>query len=95
MPVTLTASWRARPGEEAEIERILRTMVPLTHGEPGCITYTALRSTEDPQEFLLFEQYRDEAAFDAHCESDYFKQHVLGEALPRLESRVRRFYAEL
>lgn len=95
MPVTLTASWRAKEGEEAEIERILRAMVPLTHQEPGCLTYTAYRSTEDPREFLLFEQYRDQAAFDAHCESGYFKEHVLGDALPRLESRVRRFYSEL
>lgn len=95
MPVTLTASWRARAGEEAEIERILRTLVPLTHQEPGCLTYTALRSTEDPLEFLLFEQYRDQAAFDAHCDSDYFKRHVLEDAIPRLESRVRRFYSEL
>lgn len=95
MPLTLTATWRAREGEEAEIERILRTMVPLSRQEPGCITYTAMRSEEDPREFLLFEQYRDAEAFEAHQASEHFQRHVLAGAIPRLESRVRRFYSVL
>ena len=95
MPLTLTATWRAREGEEAEVERILRTMVPLTLQEPGCLTYIALRSDEDPREFLLFEQYQDKAALDAHQASDHFQRHVLGDAIPRLANRVRRFYSVL
>ncbi len=95
MAVTLAVTWRARPGSEEEVAGILRTMVGLTNQEPGCLHYSAHRSTEDPVEFFLFEQYRDAAAFDAHQAADYFKQHVLGEALPLLEDRVRRFYEPL
>jgi quinol monooxygenase YgiN len=95
MPVTLTATWIARPGEEAEVERILRTMVPLTQREPGCVNYIAMRSQDEPREFMLFEQYADDAAFEAHTSSEYFKEHVLEDALPRLEDRVRRFYTLL
>ena len=95
MPVTLTATWVAREGEEAEVERVLRAMVPPTRREPGCITYVALRSEENPREFLLFEQYADSAAFEAHTSSEYFQRHVVADAIPRLESRVRRFYSVL
>ncbi len=92
MAVTLAVTWKARPGSEARISEILRTMVGLTNQEPGCLHYSAHRSKDDPRDFLLFEQYRDDAAFDAHQAADYFQRYVIGEALPLLEERVRRFY---
>ncbi len=95
MAHVLVVTWRAKPGEEGRVEEILRTMQGLSRAEPGTLTYTAHRSLEDPRDFLLYEAYRDEAAFEAHQATDYFKRYVLGEALPRLESRVRRFFALL
>ena len=95
MAHVLVVTWRAKPGEEGRVEEILRTMQGLSRAEPGTLTYTAHRSLEDPRDFLLYEAYRDEAAFEAHQATDYFKRYVLGEALPRLESRVRRFFAPL
>jgi len=50
---------------------------------------------DDPRRFFLFEEYRDEAAFRAHCEADYFKRWVLAEAVPILESRERVIYRSL
>ncbi len=95
MPLTLTAAWRAKEGSEQRIAEILRTMVGHTTKEPGCVQYVALQSQDDPREFLLFEQYRDEAALQAHQDAGYFRRHVLEEAVPLLESRVRRFYSVL
>jgi quinol monooxygenase YgiN len=88
----VTAKWLANPGEEENIVAILATMTPLTRAEPGCRLYLAHRSLEDPRVFFLYEQYDDEAAFKAHADADYFKQHVLGDAVPRLEARERAFY---
>ena len=88
----VTAKWLAKPGEEENIVEILATMTPLTRAEPGCRMYIAHRSLEDPRIFFLYEQYDDEAAFKAHADADYFKQHVLGDAVPRLEARERAFY---
>jgi quinol monooxygenase YgiN len=34
--------------------------------EPGCLVYRAHRSTKDPELFLLYEAYVDDAAFDLH-----------------------------
>jgi quinol monooxygenase YgiN len=34
--------------------------------EPGCLVYRAHRSTRDPELFLFYEMYADEAAFEAH-----------------------------
>jgi (4S)-4-hydroxy-5-phosphonooxypentane-2,3-dione isomerase len=95
MSFVLAVTWVARPGEEARIEDILRTVAPLSRAERGCLQYIAHRSTEDPRRFFLYEVYKDEAAFTEHSESDHFKRYVLGEALPRLESRERVFYERL
>ena len=93
--VVLTATYRVKEGEEAAVEAGLREMSKLTRQEPGCVHYTAQRSREDPLKYLLYEQYVDEAALEAHSTSDYFKRIVMGEIVPRLESRVREFYEPL
>ena len=95
MSFVLAVTWVARSGQEAAVERILRKMVSLTRAEPGCVRYDAHRSPDDPRRFFLYEEYVDEAAFNAHQESEHFKHYVLGEAIPRLESRERVFYEPL
>jgi len=88
-------AWIARLGEEAGVERILQAMIPHTRAEPGCIRYDVLRATDDPRRFLLVEVYKDDAALQAHADSDHFKRYVLGEALALLESRERVSYEPL
>jgi autoinducer 2-degrading protein len=95
MSFVLAVTWVARPGEEAAVESILRTLAPLARAERGCRQFDANRSTDDPRRFLLYEVYEDEAAFSEHNDSDHFKRYVLGEALPRLESRERAHYEAL
>jgi autoinducer 2-degrading protein len=95
MSLVLIATWVAKPGREADIERILAAMTPLSRAEPGCEAYHAHRSADDPRSFLLYERYADEAAAEAHRTSEHFKAHVEGEALDLLERRERAFYAPL
>ena len=95
MAFIVAATYRAKPGEEEEIRRILEIMGPLSRQEPGCVFYQAHRSLEDPQVFLLYEQYEDEAGYKAHLESAHFAEHIKGDAIPRLESRERAFYVTL
>ena len=92
MAYVVLAKWRAMEGEEESIREIIEIMTPLTRAEEGCLMYVAHQSVEDPREFLLYEQYTDEAAFKAHAEAAYFSEHVLGRAVPRLEKRERAFY---
>jgi autoinducer 2-degrading protein len=41
--------------------------------EPGCVRYEVLQDVSDPQVVCLYEVFRDEAAFRAHLEYDYYK----------------------
>ena len=63
---------------------------------PGTLFYQPHRSTEDPQLFYLYEQYVDEAGYQAHMDSEHFTRLVKQEAIPQLlESRERGFYVTL
>jgi quinol monooxygenase YgiN len=92
MTYAVAATWRARAGEEDRIRELLKILTPLCRAEPGCRQYQAHRSTQDPRLFFIYEQYDDEAAFDAHARTDHVERYVLGDAVPRLERRERAFY---
>jgi quinol monooxygenase YgiN len=95
MAFVVVATWRAKEGEEERVRGILEALTPLIRAEPGCLQYTVHRSVDDPRTFLLYEQYRDEAAFKAHGGADYVKRYVLDDAVNRLELRQRALYTSL
>ncbi|MGH7910369.1 MAG: putative quinol monooxygenase [Candidatus Dormibacteraceae bacterium] len=95
MAYVVAATYTAKSGEEGRVQSILGTMAPLSREEPGCRFYQAHRSPEDPTVFFLYEQYDDENAYRQHQETPHFKEHILGEAIPRLASRERAFYITL
>ena len=95
MAYVVAVTWRAREGEEDRVRQILAEVVAHSRTEPGCRMFVGHRSLEDPRTFFLYEQYDDEAAFLAHRETEHFQHHVVGEAVPRLESRERQNYVTL
>ncbi len=75
------------------MEAALREMAALVkQQEPDCVLYEVNRSQDDPDEFLLYERYRDAAALEAHRETPHFKTLVEGRILPLLVRRERSFY---
>ena len=60
--------------------------------EPGCRFYQPCRDPENPDAFLIFEIYDDQAAFEAHGASEHFQEIAVGQAFDLLESRERTFY---
>lgn len=42
--------------------------------EPGCERFDVLQKPAQPNEIVLYEIYRDRAAFDAHLASAHFKE---------------------
>ncbi len=95
MAYVVAATYTVKPGEEERVRGILEAMAPLSRGEPGCLFYQAHRSPENPGVFFLYEQYENEDAYRAHQDTPHFKEHILGEAIPRLERRERAFYQTL
>jgi quinol monooxygenase YgiN len=58
---------RVKSGREVEFERLFAELREQMHiHEPGCLVYSLLRSRKKPGVYIVHEQYRDQAALDAH-----------------------------
>jgi quinol monooxygenase YgiN len=88
MAFVVIATWRAKAGEAARITEVIRTMTPLSRAEPGNLHYQAQVSPEEPETFLLYEQYTDAQAYEDHKSSAHFQEHVVGHALAYLSDRT-------
>lgn len=95
MAYVVAATYTCKPGEADAVRTELEAMAPLARQEPACILYQAHRSPDDPAVFFLYEQYRDEAGYQAHLRTEHFERHIKGGAIPRLEKRERAFYVTL
>jgi (4S)-4-hydroxy-5-phosphonooxypentane-2,3-dione isomerase len=93
--VVLTASYQCKPGMRNAVEAALREMIPLVQQEEGCIHYLVNRSDDNPDAFLLFEQYENESALARHSQTDYFKRIILETVIPMLEKRERALYTPI
>jgi quinol monooxygenase YgiN len=92
----LVARYIVRAGHGDEVEAALQEMAALVRArEPDCVLYEVNRSRDDPDEFLLYERYRDTAALEAHRKTPHFSAIVEGRILPLLERRDRSFYTHV
>jgi quinol monooxygenase YgiN len=91
--VVLVAQYYVKPGKGDEVEAALKKMAArVREQEPGCLLYQANRSRENADLYLLYEQYRDMAALEAHRATPHFREIVEGTVVPLLERRERAFY---
>jgi len=94
MALVLAVTWSAKPGNEDRVREILQTLGEASRQEPGVITYTTHVDPENPREFFIYEMYHDASGLAAHQETAHFKEYVLQQAIPLLESRVRRQFTD-
>ncbi len=75
--VVLAVTWMAKPGHEDEVVEIFRKLQVASRQEAGCPMYMVHRHKSDAQRFFIYEQYRDDAALDAHRASPHFQEYVV------------------
>lgn len=61
----------AKPGKEAELEKFLRSALPLAEKEPGTRTWYALRF--GPSTFGIYDTFADDAGRQAHVNGEIAK----------------------
>jgi quinol monooxygenase YgiN len=95
MAYVLIARMKTRDGEQEHAAELLGPLAEASRAEPGNIHYIPHRSLEDPRVFTIYEQYQDEAAFEAHGQTEHFKTIAAGQLFPLMEERERTFYETL
>ena len=75
----IVAEITAKAGKAEELKEILLSMLAPSRAEAGCVSYTLHQDPKRPEELLFYEIWKDQAAFDFHCDTPHFKQ--LGPAI--------------
>ncbi|KAI9026323.1 hypothetical protein DFJ74DRAFT_663992 [Hyaloraphidium curvatum] len=73
MPVRILASINVKPGSEAALIAEFGPMCKASRAEPGCREYTLTQDQEKSTVFWVVEMYDDDAAIQAHFDSEHFK----------------------
>jgi quinol monooxygenase YgiN len=71
VPMILYAEFTARSGSESEVASLISGLAEQVRREPGNTEFTVYRERDNPRKFFVFEQYLDEASFDAHISAEY------------------------
>jgi (4S)-4-hydroxy-5-phosphonooxypentane-2,3-dione isomerase len=92
--VVLAVTWMAKVGHEADVAALFEKLTELSRKEPGCALYCAHRHKTEPRRFFLYEQYKDDAALEAHRTAPHFLQFARKD-LPKIADRVEGHLFEL
>ncbi len=85
--VVLAVTWMAKAGHEEEVAAIFSKLTEESRKEAGCVMYVVHRHKTDRRRFFIYEQYKDDAALEAHRAAPHFLQYARKE-LPKLGDRI-------
>lgn len=76
--ISFTVRMKFRPDDRARVAEMLTDLARASRQEPGCITYVPHTLEGEPDTVVVYEQYQDRQALDAHRASNHFKQFAVG-----------------
>ncbi len=93
--VSFIVRFKFAPEDRALIAETLRLQASAARQEPGCVTFIPHQLEDDPDTFLIYEQYRDAEAHAAHRETPHFQKYIVGIVLQKMLNRSREDLAAL
>mgnify|MGYP000001474545 FL=1 len=73
---TIVARVKILAEKQAAFLNATEVLIQETRAEKGNISYTLYQSTENPSDFIFYEEYKDENAMSVHATSEHFKSFV-------------------
>ena len=86
--ISFTVRMKFKPDDREQIQEALRALTAASRLEPGCVAYVPHTLQDDPDTVFIYEQYRDQAAREAHAASDHFQKYVVGCLYQRMLERA-------
>lgn len=71
--IIVTAKITAKPGERNNIIPKAKDLIKSTRSESGCISYNLYTSTENENELIIIEQWKNQDILDSHMQTEHFK----------------------
>lgn len=86
--VSFLVRMRFAPEDRQDITEFLRQLAAESRKEPGCLTYIPHWSEAASDTVLIYEQYQDRAASDAHRNTPHFQKYAVGGLYQRMRERA-------
>src|SRR5580704_3565430 len=64
----------AKNGQKDALFDALQRLIRPSRSEPGCISYQIHCNLENPNMFTFIDRFKDQTAFNYHCEAPYIKE---------------------
>jgi len=74
--ITVVSKCRCRPGKSNEYISALNEFLGPSREEEGCISYDVYQDTQDSQNFIFHEIWKDQEAVSIHINSSHFKRFM-------------------
>ena len=87
--ISFTVRMKFAPEDRDDVAEILRLLTEASRQEPGCVSYIPHRVEGDPDAVVIYEQYKDRAAADAHRQSPHFARYAVGGLYQKMLDRSR------
>jgi quinol monooxygenase YgiN len=85
--VSFTVRLKFSRDDRAEVAAMVAHLAAESRREPGCISYIPHQVQDDPDTIVIYEQYRDPQALDAHRATEHFKKYAIGGIFQKMKDR--------
>lgn len=85
--VSFLVRMRFVPEDREEINGFLRELTHASRQEAGCVSYVPHWSETEADTVLIYEQYRDRDALEAHRATPHFQRYAVGGLYQRMRER--------
>ncbi|HEY1502454.1 MAG TPA: putative quinol monooxygenase [Acidobacteriaceae bacterium] len=76
--ISFTVRMRFRTDDRARVAELLTALALASRQEAGCVNYVPHTLDGEPDTVVIYEQYKDQQAVDAHRASPHFRDYAVG-----------------
>ena len=70
----LIAKLKVKEGQGETLEKAFEGVIPQVEKEEGTLAYTLAKSLTDPNEYVVYEKYKDDEALAHHSSTPYLME---------------------
>ncbi|MFZ0271351.1 MAG: putative quinol monooxygenase [Acidobacteriaceae bacterium] len=75
--ISFTVRMKFRSEDRERVAELLKALAQASRQEPGCVNYVPHTIDGEPDTVVIYEQYRDQKAAEAHRASPHFRDMVV------------------
>lgn len=78
MKKIIVAKFKVKESKINLFESLAKPLIEETNKEEGCLEYQLYKNNTENNEYLFFEQYKNQEAINRHSSSQHFKSFITG-----------------